>query len=83
MDADELNKLMNGDTPSGEAKFEVDRATGELVPILTDVKASGPAEDAFIYDVTLDDGTIVKDLNYEALQKFISDNQDIGYNYKF
>lgn len=83
MDADELNKLMNGDTPSGEAKFEVDRATGELVPILTDAKASGPAEDAFIYDVTLDDGTIVKDLNYEALQKFISDNQDIGYNYKF
>ena len=83
MDADELNKLMNGDTPSGEAKFEVDRVTGELVPILTDLKASGPAEDAFIYDVTLDDGTIVKDLNYEALQKFISDNQDIGYNYKF
>jgi hypothetical protein len=47
------------------------------------VNSSGPAEDGFIYDVTLDDGTLVKDLNYEQLQKFISDNQDIGYNYKF
>jgi hypothetical protein len=84
MDADELNKLLNGDTPKGDSKFEVNRETGELVPILPDLlNSSGPAEDGFIYDVTLDDGTLVKDLNYEQLQKFISDNQDIGYNYKF
>ena len=84
MDADELNKLLNGDTPSGEAKFEVNRETGELVPISPGlVNSSGPAEDGFIYDVTLDDGTIVQNLNYEELQKFISDNQDIGYNYRF
>ena len=84
MDADELNKLLNGDTPKGDAKFEVNRETGALVPISPGlVNSSGPAEDGFIYDVTLDDGTLVKDLNYEQLQKFISDNQDIGYNYKF
>jgi hypothetical protein len=67
IDADDLNKLINGDLPGDNQS----------------VNANGSAEDAFVYDITLDDGTIVKGLNYEELQKFISDNEDIGYNYKF
>lgn len=67
IDADDLNKLINGDLPGDNQS----------------VNANGPAEDAFVYDITLDDGTIVKGLNYEELQKFVTDNEDIGYNYKF
>jgi hypothetical protein len=37
----------------------------------------------FLYDITLDDGTVVKDLNYEQLQKYVKDNEDIGYDFKF
>jgi hypothetical protein len=48
IDADDLNKLINGDLPGDNQS----------------VNANGPAEDAFVYDITLDDGTIVKGLNY-------------------
>lgn len=84
IDAEDINKLLNGEVldTSELPKFEIDRATGQLVST-TPVNSNGPVGDAFVYDVTLDDGTIVKDLNYEDLQKFISDNKDIGYNYKF
>lgn len=37
----------------------------------------------FLYDITLDDGTVVKGLNYEQLQKYIKDHEDIGYDFKF
>ena len=37
----------------------------------------------FLYDITLENGDIVKGLNYEQLQKYIKDNEDIGYDFKF
>lgn len=37
----------------------------------------------FLYDVTLDDGTVVKGLKYDELQKYIKDHEDIGYDFKF
>jgi hypothetical protein len=33
----------------------------------------------FVYDVKLQDGTIIKDLNYAELQQFIKDNQEFNY----
>ena len=42
-----------------------------------------PPEAGFVYDITLDDGTVVKGLNYDELQKYIKDHEDIGYNFKF
>ncbi|CAG7580507.1 MAG: hypothetical protein SLAVMIC_00450 [uncultured marine phage] len=33
----------------------------------------------FVYDVKLEDGTIIKDLNYAELQKFMKSNQEFNY----
>jgi hypothetical protein len=42
-----------------------------------------PIDGGFLYDITLDDGTVVKDLNYDGLQKYIKDHEDVGYDFKF
>lgn len=42
-----------------------------------------PVDAGFLYDITLDDGTVVQGLNYEDLQKYIKENEDIGYDFKF
>jgi len=42
-----------------------------------------PVDAGFLYDITLDDGTVIQGLNYEDLQKYIKENEDIGYNFKF
>jgi hypothetical protein len=50
------------------------------------IKDSGndiPTDAGFLYDITLDDGTVIKGLNYDELQKYIKDHEDIGYDFKF
>jgi hypothetical protein len=42
-----------------------------------------PTDASFLYDITLDDGTVIKGLNYDELQKYIKDHEDIGYDFKF
>lgn len=42
-----------------------------------------PADAGFVYDITLDDGTVVKDLSYEDLQKYIKKHENIGYDFQF
>jgi hypothetical protein len=42
-----------------------------------------PIDGGFLYDITLDDGTVIKDLNYDGLQKYIKDHEDVGYDFKF
>jgi hypothetical protein len=42
-----------------------------------------PVDAGFLYDITLDDGTVIQGLNYDDLQKYIKENEDIGYNFKF
>jgi hypothetical protein len=42
-----------------------------------------PADAGFLYDITLDNGTVIKGLNYDELQKYIKDHEDIGYDFKF
>jgi hypothetical protein len=37
----------------------------------------------FVYDITLEDGRVVSGLNYEEMQKYIKDNEDIGYDFRF
>ena len=37
----------------------------------------------FLYDVTLENGTIIKSLNYDELQKYIKDNENLNYDFKF
>lgn len=71
MDADELMKVLNGEKPKGK-----DDQSGKP-------NSSGDATEAFVYDITLDDGTVVKGLDYDKLQEFISENEDIAYNFKF
>jgi hypothetical protein len=40
-------------------------------------------ETAFVYDVTLDNGEIVKDLNRSELQAFVASNRNLRYKYNF
>ncbi len=42
-----------------------------------------PADAGFVYDITLDDGTVVKGLNYEQMQEYIKKHEDIGYDFQF
>ena len=42
-----------------------------------------PADAGFVYDITLDDGTVIKGLNYEELQAYIKKHEEIGYDFKF
>jgi hypothetical protein len=42
-----------------------------------------PTDAGFLYDITLDDGTVIKGLDYDGLQKYVKDHEDIGYDFKF
>jgi len=42
-----------------------------------------PKDSGFVYNITRDDGTVVKGLNYDEMQKYIKEHEDIGYNFKF
>ena len=66
IEATDLMKVLNGESPGGSNIGSVDNI-----------------DDLFVYDITLDDGTIIKGLNYEDMEKFISDNKDLGYDFKF
>ena len=82
MDAAEVAKILSGDKPSGETpKFEVGR-DGTLKAV-EPPNSSGDSTEAFVYDITLSDGRVVTGLNYEELQKFISENEDVGYNFQY
>jgi hypothetical protein len=40
-------------------------------------------QNVFVYEVRLDDGTIIKDLNYDELQAYIASNRNLKYKYNF
>ena len=42
-----------------------------------------PKDSGFVYNITRDDGTVIKGLNYDEMQKYIKENEDIGYNFQF
>lgn len=42
-----------------------------------------PTDADFLYDITLDNGTVVKGLNYEQMQKYVKDHENVGYDFKF
>lgn len=37
----------------------------------------------FVYDIKLNNGDVIKGLNYDQMQKYIDDNMDINYNLMF
>lgn len=37
----------------------------------------------FLYDITLSNGEVIKGMNYDELQKYITENEDVDYNFKF
>lgn len=43
----------------------------------------GNDDSAFVYDVTLDNGEIIKDLNRSELQAFVASNTNLRYKYNF
>ena len=45
--------------------------------------SSVPTDADFLYDITLDNGTVIKGLNYEQMQKYVKDHENVGYDFKF
>jgi hypothetical protein len=66
-------------------KKELEKDSSEPVKDTGDLNKDNvvPTDAGFIYDITLDDGTVIKGLNYDELQKYIKDHEDIGYDFKF
>jgi hypothetical protein len=44
---------------------------------------SVPTDADFLYDITLDNGEVIKGLNYEQMQKYVKDHENVGYDFKF
>ena len=53
----------------------MNKTTSEPVKVPTDAD--------FLYDITLDNGTVVRGLNYEQMRKYVKDHENIGYDFKF
>ena len=54
---------------------DMNKTTSEPVKVPTDAD--------FLYDITLDNGTVVRGLNYEQMRKYVKDHENIGYDFKF
>jgi hypothetical protein len=70
VDSNDLMDILNGNSLGSE-------------PTTTNNQSLDGEGQQFIYEITLDDGQVIKGLNYEELQKFIDENQDINYNFNF
>jgi len=66
-------------------KNDLDKDNSEPVKDKGDLNKDNdvPTDAGFLYDITLDDGRVITGLNYEELQKYIKDHEDIGYDFKF
>ena len=42
-----------------------------------------PPDASFVYDITLDDGSLIKGPNYDELQKYINDNESLAFDFRF
>ena len=40
-------------------------------------------QNVFVYEVTLDNGTVIKNLSYDELQAYVSSNRNLKYKYNF
>ena len=67
LSAEDINKLLE------EADYNFLNQTSDL----------NNNETAFVFDVTLENGEIVKDLNRSELQAFVASNRNLRYKYNF
>jgi len=83
MDTDELNKILNGETPGGaSASAPVDFKT-EVVATSPDPSVQTPPLERYVYEITLKDGKVIRAANQEELDKFIQEHKDIGFDFQF
>jgi hypothetical protein len=75
---EDIAKLLNGETPKGASQSGTQSGGGT-----TPADSVTPGTEAFIYEITLPDGTVLKDLNREEMQKYVDENKDIGYDFQF
>lgn len=72
--ANDMNKTSNQPVNTG----------GPGKGLINDGNNGSISSDAdFLYDITLQDGTVVKGLNYEQMQNYIKEHENIGYDFKF
>lgn len=80
---EDIAKLLNGETPKGASQSGGAGGTQSGGGGTTPADSVTPGTEAFIYEITLPDGTVVKDLNREEMQKYVDDHKDIGYDFQF
>jgi hypothetical protein len=86
MDPEELNKLLNGETPgSGEGGTPAADINFKTQIVATDpeVSVQSPPLEMYVYEITLPDGKVVRATDREELDKFIQENKDLGYDFQF
>ena len=86
MDPEELNKLLNGETPgSGEGGTPAADINFKTQIVATDpeVSVQSPPLEMYVYEITLPDGKVVRATDREELDKFIQENRDLGYDFQF
>jgi hypothetical protein len=79
------NSINPGQTDADVLKKETEKV-GFPKQTTADVKIGEVVSDGvqgFLYDITLSNGEVVKGMNYDELQKYISENEDVEYDFKF
>lgn len=65
-------------------KNDLDKDSGLTSSIPSGKKQEDlPADAGFLYDITLDNGTVVKGLNYEEMKEYLKKHEDVGYDFQF
>lgn len=86
MDPEELNKILNGESPGGAGATASD-VNFKTQIVATDPEVSAESEnpplEMYVYEITLPDGKVVRAADQEELDKFIQENRDLGYDFQF
>ena len=79
MDPEDLDKIMNGESPSGATASDAKTEIFSTNPFV----AQSPPLEKFIYEVKMQDGTVKTFLDRESLDKFMEDSRDLGFELQF
>jgi hypothetical protein len=84
MDPEEIASILNGEdlgkkAPDSEpVDFKTQIIATDPVP-----SVQTPVLERYVYEITLDDGRVIKAKDQEELDKFMAENREIGFDFKF
>jgi hypothetical protein len=85
MDPEDLNKVLNGEKPNGGTSSNSGAVDFKTQVVATDPEPSvqSPPLEMYVYEITLPDGKVVRAADQEELDKFIQENKNLGYDFRF